>query len=231
MTPNGLQLPKWSYWQTGARFKSRAGTLLRVQDEARRELADLVRWIHSKGWAPGTGGNFGLVVSEDPIRLLITPSGQDKGSIAPEDLLLVDSDGRNADDDRKPSAETLLHLAIIEQRKPRFIVHVHTVWNTLASQTADAVYRIQGLEMLKGLTGVTSHEHEEVIPILDNSQHMPELADRLTGALRRHPAAHGVLLRGHGLYTWGYNVEEARRHLEIFEFLFEVTGRAKSVGN
>lgn len=202
-----------------------------MQDEARSELADLVRWIHSKGWAPGTGGNFGLVVSEDPIRLLITPSGQDKGTIAPEDLLLVDGLGRNVHDDRKPSAETLLHLAIIEQRKPRFIVHIHTIWNTLASQTAGDVYRIRGLEMLKGLTGVTSHEHEEVIPILDNSQDMQELSARLTEALRRYPAAHGVLLRGHGLYTWGYNVEEARRHLEIFEFLFEVTARARSVGH
>lgn len=207
------------------------GTLLQVQNEARRELAELVRWIYSKGWAPGTGGNFGLVVSEDPLRLLITPSGQDKGSIAPEDLLLVDSGGRNADDDRKPSAETLLHLAIIEQRKPRLIVHIHTVWNTLISLAQGSECRITGLEMLKGLTGVATHEHEEIIPILENSQNMPKLAARMTDALRRYPTAHGVLLRGHGLYTWGYNVEEARRHLEIFEFLFEVTVRAKTVGH
>lgn len=207
------------------------GTLDGVQNEARNELAELVRWVHSKGWAPGTGGNFGWVVSEDPLRFLITPSGKDKGSIAPEELLLVDERGQNVENDAKPSAETLLHLAIIERRKPRVIVHVHSVWNTLASLTPGGEYRISGLEMLKGLAGVTTHEHEELVPILENSQDMLELSARMTEALLVFPAAHGVLLKGHGLYAWGYNVEEARRHLEIFEFLFEVTVRARSVGH
>ncbi|HSQ21036.1 MAG TPA: class II aldolase/adducin family protein, partial [Blastocatellia bacterium] len=37
--------------------------------------------------------------------------------------------------------------------------------------------------------------------------------------------AHGFLLRRHGLYTWGNDITEAKRHVEIFEFLLEVRGR------
>jgi methylthioribulose-1-phosphate dehydratase len=43
--------------------------------------------------------------------------------------------------------------------------------------------------------------------------------------LAQHPAAHAFLLRGHGLYTWGTDVTQAVRHVEILEFLLEVTGR------
>jgi len=73
---------------------------------------------------------------------------------------------------------------------------------------------ISGYEMLKALAGVRSHEHREWLPIVDNSQNMPELEQAMMDALRRHAGAHGILIRGHGLYTWGGDLEEANRHLE-----------------
>jgi len=79
--------------------------------------------------------------------------------------------------------------------------------------------------MLKGLGGVTSHEHREWLPILENSQDIPALARQVEATLQRHPGAHGFLLRAHGLYTWGCDLVEARRHVEILEFLLEVLGR------
>ena len=79
--------------------------------------------------------------------------------------------------------------------------------------------------MLKGLQGVTSHQHREWLPILENDQDIPRLADEVESVLKEHPRAHGFLLRKHGLYTWGENLSEAKRHLEILEFLVEVLGR------
>jgi methylthioribulose-1-phosphate dehydratase len=38
---------------------------------------------------------------------------------------------------------------------------------------------------------------------------------------------HGFLLAKHGLYTWGRDLAEARRHIEIHEFLFEVVARSR----
>jgi methylthioribulose-1-phosphate dehydratase len=54
---------------------------------------------------------------------------------------------------------------------------------------------------------------------------MLALTDSVGDTLRKHNDAHGFLLRGHGLYTWGANQADARRHVEIFEFLLEVVGR------
>jgi methylthioribulose-1-phosphate dehydratase len=44
--------------------------------------------------------------------------------------------------------------------------------------------------------------------------------------LRQNPGIHGFLLREHGLYTWGQSLREAKRHVEILEFLVEVVARA-----
>ncbi len=107
------------------------------------------------------------------------------------------------------------------------ILHVHTVWNTLLSgiHAAAGHVEITGYELLKGLSGVRSHQHVERVPILANSQDYAQLTAQLAVVLDENPVAHGVLLSRHGLYTWGESVAEARRHLEALEFLFEVEGR------
>jgi methylthioribulose-1-phosphate dehydratase len=84
---------------------------------------------------------------------------------------------------------------------------------------------IEGYEMLKGLEGVRTHQHREWLPILENSQDMADLARSVERILLQHPDCHGILLRKHGVYTWGKDLVQAKRHVEILEFLLEVVGR------
>jgi len=79
--------------------------------------------------------------------------------------------------------------------------------------------------MLKGLDGVSTHEHREWLPILENSQDMEELAGETKRMLGHNPQVHGFLIRRHGMYTWGKDLAEAGRHVEILEFLLESVGR------
>jgi len=195
------------------------------------ELAPLVaaagRELHARGWALATSGNFSTVVRRDPLVIAISRSGVDKGRLAAEDIIEVDGNGLPLEAERKPSDETAVHLAIVRERGAGAVLHTHSVWNTLLSETAgDAGSLVlSGYEMLKGLAGVATHEHEERLPILENSQDYARMSRDVKAALARHPEAHGLLLRGHGLYTWGRDLEEARRHVEVLEFLFEVEGR------
>ena len=188
-------------------------------------LCNTARWCYTRGWVPATSGNFSV---RHGARILITASGLDKGVLTPAGLLEVDLDGRVLAGAGKPSAETGLHLVIYKARpEAGAILHVHTVWNTLLSgihEEAGAV-DLGGYELLKGLSGVTTHEHVERVPILKNTQDYGELSVQLADSLIENPKAHGVLLSRHGLYTWGESVGEARRHLEALEFLFEVEGR------
>lgn len=197
--------------------------------ESLAALSECGRNFYQRGWVLGTSGNFSAVIERDPLRLLITASGNDKGQLTTEHFVQVDESGQVVAGDGKPSDETLLHLTLVRQRGAASVLHTHSVWSTLLSNVhaSEGGIHIAGWEMLKGLAGVKSHEHEEWLPILENSQDMSELAERLSALLNNQPNAHGVLLRGHGLYTWGASIQEAKRHVEILEFLLEVTGRAR----
>jgi methylthioribulose-1-phosphate dehydratase len=188
-------------------------------------LCATARWCYARGWVPATSGNFSVRLG---ARIMITPTGLDKGTLTPADLLEIDLEGRALGGRGRPSAETGLHTVIYRDRhEASAILHVHTIWNTILSgHFADRGYvPIAGYELLKGLAGISTHEHQERVPIIENSQDYKELSVNLAATLEGHQLAHGVLLSRHGLYTWGKSVVEARRHLEALEFLFEVEGR------
>jgi len=191
------------------------------------QLAKLARSCYARGWLLGTSGNFSAVVSRDPFCLAITSTGLDKGSLTADQFVRVDASGSVVHGTGKPSAETALHLVVTRFRQASTVLHTHSVWSTLLSErhVRDRGLWIEGYEMLKGLQGVSSHQHREWLPILENDQDIPKLARKVENVLNESPRAHGFLLRKHGLYTWGENLSEAKRHLEILEFLMEVLGR------
>ncbi len=190
-------------------------------------LAQEGRALYARGWALGTSGNFSAVLQREPVRLLITASGLDKAALNVHHFLEIDGECNVLRGSRKPSAEALLHLAVARVRGAGAILHTHSVWSTLLSDlhAAEGGVAISGYEMLKGLEGVKTHEHREWLPIVENSQDIPALAALVEAALRSHRESHGFLLRAHGLYTWGEDVAQAGRHVEILEFLLEVLGR------
>ncbi len=192
-------------------------------------IAELARLCYARGWAPGTSGNFSATVSRDPLRLAITASGIDKGSLTPDDILEMDGLGRVVTGSGRPSAESSLHLAIARARGAGAVLHTHSIWSTIISDGAEHGVAIEGYEMLKGLDGVTSHEHREWLPVFENTQDWAGAAPEVEGFLTEHPDTHGFLIRRHGLYTWGRDLPEAKRHVETLEFLFEVLGRKRGI--
>ena len=210
------------------------------------ELVLVARRFYARGWLMGTSGNLSAVVERQPMRLAITASGVDKGELTPEQVLLVDenvrvlSEARNppgfmstpdspgkAGAANKPSDESLLHVRIVKERGAGAVLHTHSIWNTIFSDlhASEGGVRIEGYEMLKGLASVKTHEHSEWLPIVDNSQDMPSLANTISKTLNAHKFAHGILIKRHGLYSWGENLAQAKRHVEILEFLLETMGR------
>ena len=197
--------------------------------KAASDLAEIGRDFYRRGWVLGTSGNFSSVLSCDPVRLAITSSSIDKGNLNASHILEIDEQGNVLEGTGRPSAETLLHLAVVRQRGAGAVLHTHSVWSNILSDahSEGSGLSIEGYEMLKGLEGVVTHEHQEWLPIVDNSQDMPSLAQDVEKVLLEHPRAHGFLLRRHGMYTWGKDIAEAKRHVEILEFLLEVLGRSQ----
>jgi len=197
-------------------------------ESAASTMAEVGREFHLRGWVLGTSGNFSAVLHREPLCLAITSTGSDKGHLSVGQILELDETLTVFRGEGRPSAETALHVAIVLRRQAGAVLHTHSVWSTVLSgwHASRGGVAIEGYEMLKGLEGIHTHKHREWLPIVENSQDMHELAQEISQTLEENPSAHGFLLRGHGLYTWGADLTEAKRHVEIFEFLMETLVRA-----
>ena len=193
-------------------------------------LRDVGAMLWQRGWSVGTSSNYSVVLSREPLELLVTASGMDKGRLKRTDFVRVGEDGKpTVSGQPKSSAETLLHVVAASQPGVGAVLHTHSVWSTILSDCffPQGGIEISGYEMLKGLAGVSTHEHTSWIEIFENTQDIPALAEQVRERLSdaAEPLTHGYLIRRHGLYTWGRDLDEARRHVEIFEFLLECVGR------
>jgi methylthioribulose-1-phosphate dehydratase len=197
-------------------------------------LVDALRQVGAqfwqRGWSLGTSSNYSVVVQRQPLQLLITASGKDKGRLSRHDFVRIGEDGRPVGSGQPAaSAETLLHVVAARRDDVGAVLHTHSVWATVLSEHffPHQGFALAGYEMLKGLAGITTHDTQVWLPIFDNTQDIPDLAQRVAKQLAdpARPLRFGYLIRGHGLYTWGRDLDEARRHVEVLEFLLECTGR------
>lgn len=176
--------------------------------------------LHALGWTPATSSNFSVRVDAD--HLAITVSGRHKGKLTRHDVMLIDQDGQPVGTIDKPSAETALHTQIY-RRWPHMgaVLHTHSQVQSVASRLyADAaVIQLSGWELQKAITGYTTHDSLLNIPVFPNTQHMPELVARVDAWLDAGKPLHAYLIDGHGIYTWGRDMQETQRHLEALEFL------------
>lgn len=188
-------------------------------EDAKQQIAEISRDIHSRGWVPATSGNFSVRLADGDIA--ITSSGKDKGRLAASDVMRIGSDG-TPKDEQKPSAETALHLQLY-RRDPRIaaVLHTHSVSATVTSVQHPGGLEIRGLEILKAFAGIDTHEAGITLPVFANSQDIPALADAVEHHMQAKGQGIAYLIAGHGLYTWGSTIDECMRHLEALEYLFE----------
>ncbi len=183
-------------------------------------IADAARELSALGWTPATSSNFSMRI--DAAHAAITISGKHKGRLGRDDIMLIDLDGHAVGTEARPSAETALHTQVY-RRWPEMqaVLHTHSRTQSVASRlfAGEGMIRLQGWELQKAITGYHSHESVLEIPVFPNTQHMPELVAQVDAWLDAGKPLHAYLIDGHGIYTWGRDMAETRRHLEALEFL------------
>lgn len=173
---------------------------------------------YQRGWSPATSSNYSVRLNAATCAL--TSSGKHKGRLKPEDILVVDMQGK-ALSNGKPSAETLLHTQLYQRdAKIGAVLHTHSPASVLISRLLNEqnALILENWELLKALSGITSHAVRIEIPIFENNQDIAALAEEVERHMAQQPI-HAYLIRGHGIYTWGENMDECFRHLEALECL------------
>lgn len=190
-------------------------------------LSELLRDFHARGWASGTGG--GICGTTMDGHLFLAPTGVHKERVVPDDFFVVDpSDGHVVSEPAtpglRPSECNAIFCLAVRERAARSVAHSHALAAVLAADLAGSgdELAIAGLEMLKGIRGLTNRDVHRV-PVIDNTPREAELVSAIGAALAddRFAGAYAVLVRDHGAYIWGADVWETKRHTEVYHFLFE----------
>jgi methylthioribulose-1-phosphate dehydratase len=183
------------------------------------EIVTAARELAARGWTPATSSNLSMRLDE--AHAAITVSGLDKGRLTEDGVMVVDLDGRPVATEQRPSAETVLHTRLYRRDAGiGCVLHTHSLVQTVASRVfaPSGGVRLEGYELAKAIAGTTTHEAVIELPVLANSQDMAATAGQVEALLDAGPLS-GYLIAGHGLYAWGRDLAEARRHLEAFEFM------------
>jgi methylthioribulose-1-phosphate dehydratase len=183
-------------------------------------IAAAGRRLGAQGLTPATSSNFSMRL--DASHIAVTVSGRDKGALTANDVMVVDMRGNPDGTSARPCAATALHTQIYARfPESNAVLHTHSRTQTVASRlfAQAGVVRFDGYELQKAIAGHTSHEQAIDLPVFPNTQHMPELVERVDAWIKSGNPLYGYLIEGHGLYTWGRDMAEAERHVEAFEFL------------
>lgn len=186
--------------------------------EARSALVSCGRRLDALGFTPATDGNVSARLGPD--RLLLTPSGKEKGSLAPEDLLVVDLAGRVVEGGGRPSTETPMHLLCYRKRGDvGGVVHAHP---PVATAFAAAGVPLDAPVMPEIVVTVGA------VPLVPYATPgTEELALALEPWIERHDA---FLLASHGVLALGRDVREALHRMERVEHLARVTLASRLLG-
>ncbi len=189
----------------------------------REHLVEAIKFFSSKGWTPATSSNFSF--RENSKNIVISRQGVDKSKFAVNDLVQVNNKGGLIKSQgEKSSPETLIHTCVYNQFSDiNCVLHTHSSISTTASR----LYRSRGMikfsnyEILKAFDGIERHDQEISLPIFSNTSDMPEFCTWLGEYFKDNGFIHGILVEGHGLYTWSSSIEGAKKKVEAFEFLLE----------
>ena len=187
-------------------------------DTAADAIVAAGRFMDQRGWAPAGSGNYSHRLDDGSIA--ITVSGTHKGRITPADVMRVDIQGRSLDG-RTPSAETLLHTLIYRMfKRVNVVLHSHSVAAVVLTRLIrDDRIRLSNYELLKAFRGIETDDAVMDVPVFANSQNMTKLSTQAEGALLQGSTPI-FLIRDHGLYGWGDDLDEALRVIEAAETLF-----------
>ncbi len=192
-----------------------------VPFETSQALVQIGRQLDARGWVPATGGNLSARLPDGQVA--ITVSGRHKGHLVPDDIMVVDLDGKSLDG-KRPSAETLLHTGLYKlDTTVQAILHGHprsAVTYSVVFPQADRI-TLSNYEFLKVFPGITTHETDVIIPIFENSQDMPALQRIIDAWYAAHPGTPPVyVVQGHGLTVGAKSIEYAYYIFEAVEELF-----------
>src|ERR1019366_3767185 len=183
---------------------------VKTEEEHRRDICAVGRWIHECGYVAATDGNISLRLEAD--RILITPTSISKGMMTPEDLAIIDSEGRRVSGLRKASSELAVHLLIYRLRPDvNAVCHAHPPTATGYAAAGIPLDKPILCELVIGLGTVPVARY--------GTPGTSELTSTMAPLVQGHDS---ILMANHGVVTYGPDLLDAFLRMETTEHFARV---------
>ena len=186
--------------------------------QQRHDLVEFGRMLHTQGFVAATDGN--LSVRLDARRVMVTPTGFSKGMLLPEDMVIVDFEGRKLSGIQSPSTEIAMHLTIYKMRPDmRAVVHAHPCTATAFACAGIALDQPMCAEIVIALGAVP------LAPYATTGS--AELSESLKPFIADHEA---ILMANHGVVAYGGDLQQAYLRMEAVEHYAKIALAARQLG-
>src|SRR5437016_10669759 len=183
----------------------------KTEDELRREIVEIGRWIHGLGFVAGYDGNISARL--DTHRILSTPTTISKGMMQPDDLVVVDYEGQKVTGRRNVTSEIAMHLLVYKRRPDvNGVVHAHP-------PTATG-YAAAGLPLNKAIVSEVVLSLGCIPLARYGTPGTPELTEALKGLVPHYDA---ILMANHGVVCSGATLLEAYFKMETVEHFARIS--------
>ncbi len=186
--------------------------------KVKQEICEIGDRLYKKGFAAANDGNISYRVSENEV--VCTPTQICKGFMKPDDLCVVDMEGKQIAGHRKRTSEVMLHLAIMKTRpEVKSVVHCHPPHATAFGIAREPVPQcvIPEVEIFLGDVPITKY----AIP---GGQ---EFADTVLPFVHK---SNVIILANHGTVSYGETVERAYWWTEILDAYCRILMLSRSLG-
>lgn len=185
--------------------------MTRTEDELRREIVEIGRWVYERGYVSGYDGNISARL--DAQRILSTPTTISKGMMTVDDLVIVDYDGKKIGGQRNATSEIAMHLLIYKRRPDvQAVVHAHP-------PTATG-YAAAGIPLNKALISEVVLSFGCIPLAAYGTPGTPELSQALLPLVGSYDA---ILMANHGVVTYGPDLLRAYFKMETVEHFARVS--------
>ncbi|HZT79307.1 MAG TPA: class II aldolase/adducin family protein [Gemmataceae bacterium] len=189
------------------------------EHKLKEQICDIGRRVYAKGFAAANDGNISVRLNGREV--LCTPTLMSKGFLKPEDLCVVDYEGKQLRGTRKRSSEILLHLAVYKNRPDvQAVVHCHPPHATAFAVAGVPIPRcvLPEVEVFLG----------EVPTAVYETPGTQKFADTIVPHLK---ASNTIILANHGTVTFGPDLEKAYWNSEIIDAYCKILILARQLGN
>lgn len=167
-----------------------------------------------------TWGNVSAI-DENTNYIVIKPSGLEYEKMTPNDMVVLDLDGKIIEGNLNPSTDTLTHIEIYKTfREIKSIVHTHSRWATIWSQIGKSIkpYGTTHADYFYGEIPCTRALTDDEI----QGEYEKNTGKVITETIKNNSindvfSVPAILVKNHGPFTWGVNCTNAVNNAIILE--------------